>query len=164
MKKQTGFTIIELVQVIVILGILSAFVVPRVVDIGTYSVYPVRDYLLSAARRAQHMAMYDANNCYRLNFEATRFGVQSSNDGGTVWVYLTSPYDPNDPTEEIIQAYNNVTIAPLTPIYFDTLGNAATNCAGAAAAATSVISVSQGSEAIGLNICTTGYATISACT
>jgi MSHA pilin protein MshA len=35
MKRQAGFTIIELVMVIVILGILSAFALPRFADLGS---------------------------------------------------------------------------------------------------------------------------------
>ncbi|MCP5162532.1 MAG: type II secretion system protein [Hahellaceae bacterium] len=35
MKKQAGFTMIELVMVIVILGILAAFALPRFADLGT---------------------------------------------------------------------------------------------------------------------------------
>ena len=34
MKKQTGFTLIELIMVIVILGVLSAFALPRFADLG----------------------------------------------------------------------------------------------------------------------------------
>lgn len=35
MKKQSGFTLIELIMVIVILGVLSAFALPRFADLGT---------------------------------------------------------------------------------------------------------------------------------
>ncbi|TCS41643.1 prepilin-type N-terminal cleavage/methylation domain-containing protein [Reinekea marinisedimentorum] len=35
MKKQAGFTLIELIMVIVILGILSAFALPRFADLGS---------------------------------------------------------------------------------------------------------------------------------
>lgn len=34
MKKQSGFTLIELIMVIVILGVLSAFALPRFADLG----------------------------------------------------------------------------------------------------------------------------------
>jgi MSHA pilin protein MshA len=48
MKRQAGFTLIELVMVIVILGILSAFALPRFADLG------------SEARRATLQGAYGA--------------------------------------------------------------------------------------------------------
>ncbi len=51
-KKQAGFTLIELVMVIVILGILSAFALPRFADLGGQARQAVFDGANGASRSA----------------------------------------------------------------------------------------------------------------
>ncbi len=61
MRKQTGFTLIELVLVIVILGILAAFAIPRFIDIAgdarASTVKSMAGSLRSAAAMAKSMAL-----------------------------------------------------------------------------------------------------------
>lgn len=162
--KQSGFSLLELISVIVILGIVGAYVAPNISSVSSYDITVVRDSILSAARRAQHLAMYDSSMCYRLNIESNQFGVQTAVEQSGPWQYLTSPYDPTDVNHSVKKAFNNVdSVLPIGAIYFDALGNRSASCKGAIATGTATIILSQGGESRSINICSTGYATGSNC-
>lgn len=66
-------TVVELVVVLVLTGILAAFVIPRFVGTGTYSTRAAQDRLIATARYAQQLAM-------------------NKGPGNTVQLVLSSPH------------------------------------------------------------------------
>jgi MSHA pilin protein MshC len=59
-NKQTGFTLIELVVVIVILGLLAVAMIPRFLAPSNFESRSTSDTLISALRQAQQLAMSKA--------------------------------------------------------------------------------------------------------
>lgn len=57
---QHGFTLIELVTVITILGLLSVAVIPRFASTSNFETRTAQDQLISAVRQAQQLAMNKA--------------------------------------------------------------------------------------------------------
>ena len=112
-NKAQGFSLVELVTVIILLGVLSVTVLPKLSSRDGFSEIALRDQLVSSFRYAQQRAMYDhSGNCYRLNIDSNGLGPQRNN------VYL-------DPIGEVSLTgdYKDLTIVPPSLIYFDGIGN-----------------------------------------
>lgn len=148
-----GFTLIELVVVILLIGILSVTVLPRFIGDQGFAEYAVRDQLIAGARIAQQRAMYDhtGSACYRLSVSGGIIAAQSF-DG--------SAYNNIGPTEDWL---NGIVIdgATVTPanfnIYFNGLGSPladVANCAGSVAQRAITVT---GATTLGVNIYATGY-------
>lgn len=110
--NQTGFTLVELIVVILIAGILSISIAPRFFGVASYENRKVTDELLSALRYSQQMAMNRGGNI-ELVLTANNFTVQLS--GGSD---LRSP-DGRVPYTKVFP--NNINPNPNT-IRFNALG------------------------------------------
>ncbi len=84
LKNEKGFTLIELVMVIVILGILAATAIPRFIDLSTSAEESVRDGVTGALQGAVTMlhAQYLINNTS--DYNSTTVAAQVATQGVTV--------------------------------------------------------------------------------
>jgi len=128
MVKQHGFTIVELIMVIVILGIISAVALPRFFDRKTFDERFYFEEVLSSVRYAQKLAV--ASGC---------LVKVTVNDGGYALAYgagacsSTQIKDPSDKTYPI-EHPANVAVQGEVNIEFNSLGciasNSSVNCSG----------------------------------
>ena len=127
MQKHRGFTLVELITVIVLIGILAVYIAPRFSDKSGFADYATQDLIISAARIVQQRAMYDhsSNACYRVNISSGTIYIESYN--GSSYTRI-GPADWSNGVE----IDSSVNVAD-SNIYFDGLGNAldaTPQCAG----------------------------------
>lgn len=68
MTKPSGFTLVELVLVIVLIGVLSATVAPRFFTVSGYDQIAARDQLIQLLRQAQLQSMNSSTSCAVVHF------------------------------------------------------------------------------------------------
>lgn len=178
MNTQYGFTLIELIAVVVLLGIISVNVAPRFTGNNSAEVLVLKDQLVSAIRFTQQKAMFDNQRCYRLALKANSFAIQVSSDsGGSSFADLSanSFAEAGISTSQAQTYYSDanpaITVAGVvTPapvyIWFDHLGNsvqgALNNCRPSSLQGTIAVTL-NGEFNRSINVCSTGYATENNC-
>lgn len=105
MNKQTGFTLIELVMVIVIIGFLAAMAVPRFFDMTTEARDAAREGTVGAVRSAHAIAIAEFKRAPTLTELADRVTSNGAPadvaaDGSGVQVTI-------DTTNYIVQTFQN---------------------------------------------------------
>ena len=138
MNKNKGFTTIELVTVIIIVGILAVNVLPKFDGTSGYQTHTHRAQLISALRLTQQRAMQQTNPgenfCHQLIIEADRYGIANrvavDCSGQDI---MDSSWQP-DLSGHIVEPGNLVTFSldgsASKNVTFDWLGKPGGDCAG----------------------------------
>ena len=129
-RNQRGFTLTELVVVIILIGILAAVVVPRLGTRSTYDERVFTDELISTARHAQQIAMMRGSGyTVRLTIDNSNryYGIELRQGAGA-WQWLNHADGSTFP----IGYPNIVTTAPaLVQVSYNALGHTLANTAQA---------------------------------
>jgi MSHA pilin protein MshC len=123
MQRETGFTIVELVAVIVITGIIAAIAAPRFIGVDAFDARGSYGTLVSALRYAQKTAIAQRRNVFvNINTTTRVVCLGYTNDCSSAVI---------DPATQAAYAKilsKNVAIgASITPIGFDGLGRPVPN-------------------------------------
>lgn len=93
MTKQTGFTLIELVIIIILIGVLSVTVLPRLFTQSSYSAFSLRNEFIAELRQVQQRALNNTDRCYRVAVSATDYQMslfESRNNIGCTGTVLSN--------------------------------------------------------------------------
>ena len=121
-KLNTGFTLVELIVVILITGILSISIAPRFFGVASYEDRRAVDELLTALRYTQQMAMNRGGNI-QLVLTANDYtveltdGTQLRSPDGSRHVSCGTPICYKKDFEGV-----TASISPAGPIIYDSLG------------------------------------------
>jgi MSHA pilin protein MshC len=73
---QLGFTLVELVTTIILIGIIAVAVLPRLLSDSSYSAYTLRNEFISELRLVQLTAMQNTDQCYQIDVSATGYTLR----------------------------------------------------------------------------------------
>ena len=149
--KQAGFTLIELVATIILIGVLSVTVLPQFSDRSGVAEYALRDQIISLAHHAQQRAMFDhSGSCYSLSLQAS--GTEAHRNGVLIDDFAAINFEDD---------FDGLgTSASVSTVFFDSLGNLLTggsDCASSSIPAGALTINISGGNAIALIIYPTGY-------
>lgn len=79
-KVQLGFTLVELVTTIILIGIIAVAVLPRLFSASSYSAFTLRNEFISELRHVQLKAIQNTDQCYQLDVSASGYTLRYFND------------------------------------------------------------------------------------
>jgi len=162
-----GFSLVELVAVMVLISILAVFIAPKMTGTSGVDEYIVRDQLISAIRFAQQHAMFDQANghCYRVNITANNYTVELSTDSGATFTFtpeLKRSLEFGASDASVVSALEKITLPVMTQ-RFDGLGNPVATCGGVNSGNQTITIAGSTPTSISLCIYSTGYVRAGTC-
>lgn len=137
-NKQRGFTLVELVMVMIIVGILGAVVAPRFFNNNVFQSRGFADQVQSTLRYAQKIAVAQRRNvCAAIATSSVSLTIAATNGAG---VACSVPLPLSDGGASYV-APAGVMLAPVVTVQFDALG---------ATAAAQAITVTDGTNNINI--------------
>lgn len=79
-NNQLGFTLVELVTTIILIGILAVTVLPRLLSSSSYSAFTLRNEFISELRYVQLKAIQNTDQCYQLDVNTSGYTLRYFND------------------------------------------------------------------------------------
>lgn len=79
MTVKKGFTLVELVIIIIVIGILAVTAIPRLLTTSDYAQRSVQDQIISQIRLTQLRALNDRSGCYAVYIGADSQGIYRVN-------------------------------------------------------------------------------------
>jgi MSHA pilin protein MshC len=73
---QLGFTLVELVTTMILIGILAVAVLPRLSSDSSFSAYSLRNEFISELRLVQLQALQNTDQCYQIDVSATGYTLR----------------------------------------------------------------------------------------
>jgi MSHA pilin protein MshC len=122
LQKKAGFTLVELVVVILLLGTLSAFAIPKFFNLSDYQNRAVYDEVAGAVRYAQKLAV--ASGCeVRVDLSGNSYALQQHSTDCTTGSFATISGHPITSS-----SFSDVTLTSVPNIFnFDAMGRSDSN-------------------------------------
>lgn len=151
-RRMRGFTLVELVMVIVLLGVLSVYAVPRMINTGDFYARGFHDQSMAYLRYAQKTAIAQRRTvCVTLSANSISLRIAGAAGSNTCSAALAGPAG-----EPGLNARSGVAFSStILSFNFDALGQPVDNGSGAAAA-TQTLQVANVSKSITIEA-VTGY-------
>jgi MSHA pilin protein MshC len=131
-RPAAGFTLVELVTVIVILGVLAVVVLPRMTGASAFRGLAFHDEVVAALRYAQKTAVSHRRLvCASFTASTVTLNIASANGATTCGAATLNGPDGNAAYARSLDPANvTVSIAPAGPVYFQPAGTITSDGAG----------------------------------
>ena len=143
-RRQAGFTVVELIVVIVVLGILAGVALPRLNNSAPEDALGTRDTVKGLLRLAQRLATSKQTGVCLVRAGATTVRVVYGTAGGCNGTPLL---EPGTGSAIVFTAPGGITLSGAAFVRFDATGRPVSANGGAVLAVPSVINVNTGGTA-----------------